>query len=73
MLSFEFATASRIIFGAGKLNELGKQLGTPPAKRVLLVCGYSSDAISRVKEMQKCRIANILLPTSTWPASTAIW
>lgn len=51
MISFEFATASRIIFGAGKLHELGKQLGEPPAKRVLLVCGYSSDAISRAREM----------------------
>ena len=51
MISFEFATASRIIFGAGKLHELEKQLGEPPAKRVLLVCGYSSDAISRVREM----------------------
>ena len=26
MFSFEFATADRIIFGAGKLNELGKQI-----------------------------------------------
>jgi alcohol dehydrogenase class IV len=51
MLSFEFATASRIIFGAGKLNELGKQIGEPSAKRLLLVCGYSSDSIPRVREM----------------------
>jgi len=51
MISFEFATASRIIFGAGKINELAKQIGEPAAKRVLLVCGYSSDAIPRVREM----------------------
>lgn len=51
MISFEFATASQIIFGAGKLNELGKQIGEPSAKRLLLVCGYSSDAIPRVREM----------------------
>jgi len=58
MSSFEFATASRIIFGAGKLNGLGEQ--TCPefgrrvkgrAKRLLLVCGNSSDAIPRVREI----------------------
>jgi alcohol dehydrogenase class IV len=51
MISFEFSTASQIIFGAGKLKELGKYMGEPSAKRVLLVCGYSSDAIPRVREM----------------------
>ena len=51
MNSFEFTTAGRIIFGAGKLNELPKQIGQPVAKRVLLVCGYSSDAIPRVRVM----------------------
>lgn len=50
MFSFEFATANRIIFGAGKLNELGKQIdGT--ARRLLLVSGQSSDAIARVKKI----------------------
>src|SRR5262245_59431195 len=51
MISFEFATANRIIFGAGKLNELAKQIGELSAKRVLLVRGYSSDAIPRVREI----------------------
>ena len=55
---FEFTTANRIIFGAGKLNGLGDQ--TCPelsrrvngrAKRLLLVCGNSSDAIPRVREI----------------------
>jgi alcohol dehydrogenase class IV len=50
MFSFEFATASRIIFGAGKLNELGKLL-EGNAKHVLLVRGGSSDAIPRVREI----------------------
>lgn len=50
MLSFEFATANRIIFGAGKLNELGKHI-EGNAKRILLVCGRSSDAIPRVREI----------------------
>lgn len=50
MSSFEFATASRIIFGAGKLNELGKQIDTG-VKRVLFVHGRSSDAIPRLREI----------------------
>ena len=50
MCSFEFATANRIIFGAGKLNELGKHIpdGT---KRLLFVHGRSSDGIPRVREI----------------------
>ncbi|RPI90064.1 MAG: iron-containing alcohol dehydrogenase [Chloroflexi bacterium] len=61
MFSFEFATAGRIIFGAGKLNELGKQIegaalsvedvSKGRAKRLLLVRGRSSDAIPRVRQI----------------------
>jgi alcohol dehydrogenase class IV len=50
MSSFEFATANRIIFGAGKLNVLGDQL-KGRAKRLLLVCGNSSNAIPLVREI----------------------
>jgi len=50
MSSFEFATANRVMFGAGKLNELGSQL-KGRTKRLLLVRGNSSDAIPRVREM----------------------
>jgi alcohol dehydrogenase class IV len=50
MFSFEFATAHRIIFGAGKLNELDKLL-EGKAKHVLLVCGHSSAAIPRVRQV----------------------
>ncbi len=50
MISFEFATANRILFGAGKLNGLAEQLGGR-AKRPLLVRGKSSDAIPRVREI----------------------
>jgi len=49
MSSFEFATANRIRFGAGKLKELSKQF-EENTKHVLLVHGRSSDAIPRVKE-----------------------
>jgi alcohol dehydrogenase class IV len=48
MFSFEFATANRIIFGAGKLTELGKLI-EGNAKRVFFVRGGSSDAIPRVR------------------------
>lgn len=50
MYSFEFATANQIIFGAGKLDELGK-LVHGRAKRLLFVRGASSDAIPRIREM----------------------
>lgn len=50
MSSFEFATAGRIIFGAGKLNQLREQV-EGRAKRLLLVRGKSSDAIPRVREI----------------------
>jgi alcohol dehydrogenase class IV len=50
MFSFEFATANRIIFGAGKLNELGKHIERN-TKRLLLVCGHSSDAIPRARDI----------------------
>ncbi|MFN8401506.1 MAG: iron-containing alcohol dehydrogenase [Anaerolineales bacterium] len=50
MTSFEFATANRIIFGAGKLSGLGDQL-KGSVKRLLWVRGRSSDAIPRVREI----------------------
>lgn len=49
MFSFEFATASRILFGAGRLNELGKHV--EGARRALLVRGHSSDAIPRLRQL----------------------
>jgi alcohol dehydrogenase class IV len=54
MLSFEFATASRIIFGAGKINELAN-LMEEDKKRLLFVRGHSSDAIPRVREILSAR------------------
>ncbi|MGB8983465.1 MAG: iron-containing alcohol dehydrogenase [Anaerolineales bacterium] len=50
MFSFEFATPQQIIFGAGKLSELGRQL-EGRARRLLWVRGHSSDAIPRVREI----------------------
>jgi alcohol dehydrogenase class IV len=50
MSAFEFTTASRIIFGAGRLNGLPEQF-RGRAKRLLLARGRSSDAITRVREI----------------------
>ena len=50
MLAFEFATANRILFGAGKLNELDRQM-EGNRERLLLVCGRSSAAIPRIREI----------------------
>ncbi len=50
MLPFEFATANRIIFGAGKLNELDKQMEAK-SKHLLFVRGHSSDAIPRLRNI----------------------
>jgi alcohol dehydrogenase class IV len=50
MPSFEFATANKIIFGEGRLKELGKQIGEN-VRRLLLVRGSSSEALTRVEEI----------------------
>jgi alcohol dehydrogenase class IV len=50
MPSFEFATASKVIFGAGKLNGLAEQV-RGRVKRLLLVRGHASDASSRLGGM----------------------
>ena len=50
MVSFEFATATQIVFGAGKLNELGKKIDGN-GKRLFFVHGHSSNAIPRVGEI----------------------
>ena len=50
MSSFEFATAQRIIFGAGKLDELIRHLERS-AKRALFVHGSSPEGIPRLMDM----------------------
>ena len=50
MSSFEFATSQRIIFGAGKLNELRQHLESR-TQCVFFVHGQSSEAIPRVRDM----------------------
>ncbi len=50
MSSFEFATSQRIIFGAGKLNELSQHLEGGP-KRLLFVHGRSCGGIPRLRDM----------------------
>ena len=50
MFSFEFATATRIVFGPGKLSEFSNLIERP-LKRLLFLHGSASDAIPRVREI----------------------
>lgn len=45
-MQFEFATASRIIFGNGKISEIGK-IARREGSKALVVCGSSLDRYSR--------------------------
>jgi len=49
-VNFEFATANRIVFGAGKLKEVG-DLASYLGKRALVVIGKSAGAVQRVEPM----------------------
>ena len=48
MMGFEFATATRILFGAGKVRETGR-LAKPFGNRALVVIGKSAAAVQRVE------------------------
>ena len=50
MIFFEFATVNRILFGAGKLNDLDRQI-EKNTKRILFVRGSSSSAIPRLRDI----------------------
>lgn len=47
-MNFEFATAGRVVFGAGKLKEVGA-LARPLGRRALVVIGKSAGAVQRVE------------------------
>jgi alcohol dehydrogenase class IV len=49
-VNFEFATAARVVFGAGKLKEVGA-LARPLGMRALVVIGKSAGAVQRVEPM----------------------
>ena len=49
-MNFEFATATRIVFGAGKLDEAGA-LARSLGRRALLVIGKSAGAVQRVEPL----------------------
>ena len=49
-MNFEFATATRVVFGAGKLKEIGA-LAQGLGKRALVVIGKSAGAVQRVESM----------------------
>ncbi len=49
MITFEFSTSSRIVFGVGKLNSIA-ELAIPFGKRALIVSGTSAQISSRAIE-----------------------
>jgi alcohol dehydrogenase class IV len=49
-VNFEFATAGRVVFGPGKLKEVGA-LAHPLGRRALVVIGKSAGAVQRVEPM----------------------
>ena len=49
-VNFEFATAGRVVFGAGKLKEVGV-LASALGRRALVVIGKSAGAVQRVEPM----------------------
>ena len=49
-VNFEFATATRVVFGAGKLKEVGA-LAQALGKRALVVIGKSAGAVQRVEPL----------------------
>jgi alcohol dehydrogenase class IV len=49
-VNFEFATAGRVVFGAGKLKEV-RVLARPLGRRALVVIGKSAGAVQRVEPM----------------------
>ena len=49
-MNFEFATATRVVFGAGKLKEVGA-LASGLGKRALVVIGKSAGAVQRVEPL----------------------
>lgn len=50
-MAFEFATATRIVFGAGKLAELPSVLRDIGASRVLVVTGKSTERAAKISEL----------------------
>jgi alcohol dehydrogenase class IV len=49
-VNFEFATATRIVFGAGRLREIGA-IAPTLGRRVLVVIGKSAGAVKRVEPL----------------------
>ena len=66
-MSFEFATATRIIFGSGTLSQIGtiaRYLG----KRALIVTGRDTTRASPlIQLLEKAGIASILFPVTGEP------
>jgi alcohol dehydrogenase YqhD (iron-dependent ADH family) len=56
-MNFEFATATRIIFGAGSLSQLAR-LAKPLGKKVLLIGGSSPQRLApAIEQLEAANLA----------------
>lgn len=66
-MRFDFATATRIVFGAGVLKDLGS-LASPFGKRALVVTGRNSDRATLIVNLLNAKeIESIVFPTDGEP------
>jgi alcohol dehydrogenase class IV len=66
-MPFEFATAARILFGAGKLAEIGA-IASSMGQRALVVTGKTTDRAARLlKLLDAASIAALVFPVSQEP------
>lgn len=71
-IQFEFATAARIVFGAGKLCELG-ELAAPLGKRAFVVTGRSPErAASALKLLADRQITTVTFAVSGEPTTDIV-
>src|SRR5882672_9050492 len=67
-MRFDFVTASKIVFGAGSLKELGG-LVAPFGKRALVVTGSNPDRAAVVSDLLKAQSIDVVIfPTKGEPS-----
>lgn len=72
MIAFELATATEIVFGRGRIAELGKRAGTL-GRRALLVTGGHPERLAPV--LERCGAAGLVVSTiaiATEPTTTEV-
>lgn len=71
-MQFEFATASKILFGPGSLSKVGSQAATM-GKRALVVTGLGSERTQPLLEvLQSAGLSSVLFQVSTEPTTEIV-